>query len=86
VGLTAPCGPWFCAPGRDRLFGKPHRQAATLAQGSIIVRPVRYPILLLRNAVTAIGIGLNGTADISGGLWMGVAPSHLGLLSQICRP
>jgi hypothetical protein len=31
-------------------------------------------------------LALNGTADISGGLWMGVAPSHLGLLSQICRP
>ena len=30
-------------------------------------------------------LALNGTADISGG-WMGVAPSHLGLLSQICRP
>jgi hypothetical protein len=29
---------------------------------------------------------LNGTADISGGLWMRVAPSHLGLLSQIRRP
>ena len=42
VGLTAPRGPWFCAPGRDRLFGEPHRQAATLAQGSIIFRPVRY--------------------------------------------
>ena len=51
-------GPWFCAPGRDRFFGEPHRQAATLAQGSIIFRPVRYPILLLRNVVTAIGIGL----------------------------
>jgi hypothetical protein len=32
------------------------------------------------------GIALNGTADISGGLWMRVAPSHLGLLSQIYRP
>jgi hypothetical protein len=29
VGLTAPRGPWCCAPGRDRLFGEPHRQAAT---------------------------------------------------------
>src|SRR5207237_1616326 len=58
VGLTARRGSWFCAPGRDRLFGEPQRQAATLAQGSIIFRPVRYPILLLRNVVTAIGIGL----------------------------
>src|SRR6201993_3313681 len=60
VRLTAPRGPWLCAPGRNRLFGEPHRQAATLAQGSIIFRPVRYPILLLRNVVTAIGIGLEG--------------------------
>src|SRR5271154_1702571 len=86
VGLTAPRGPWFCAPGRDRLFGEPHRQAATLAQGSIIFRPVRYPILLLRNVVTAIGVGLEWHGGRLRGLWMGVAPSHLGLLSRICRP
>src|ERR1700674_3144659 len=58
------------------------RQAATLAQGSIIFRPVRYPILLLRNVVTAIGIGLEWHGGHLRGLWMGVAPSHLGLLSQ----
>jgi hypothetical protein len=29
-------------------------------------------------------LALNGTADIPGG-WMGVAPSHLGLLSPLCR-
>src|SRR5207237_4770801 len=86
VGLTAPRGPWLCAPGRDRLFGEPHRQAATLAQGSIIFRPVRYPILLLRNAVTAIGIGLEWHGGHLRGCGWGVAPSHLGLLSQICRP
>ena len=77
---------WLGPLGRDRLFGEPHCQAATLAQGRIIFRPVRYPILLLRNVVTAIGIGLEWHGGhISGGLWMGVAPSHLGLLSQICR-
>jgi hypothetical protein len=32
---------------RDRLFAEPDRQAATLPQGSIIFRPVGYPILLL---------------------------------------
>jgi hypothetical protein len=30
----------------------------TLAQGSIVFRPVRYPILLLGDVVTVIGIGL----------------------------
>src|SRR5213592_17072 len=46
VWLTAPRGPWFGVPGRDRLFAEPDRQTATLAQASIIFRPVRYPILL----------------------------------------
>src|SRR5207248_5213247 len=86
VGLTAPRGPWFCAPGRDLLRGEPHRQAATLAQGRIIFRPVRYPILLFRNVVTAIGIGLEWHGGHLRGVVDRVAPSHLGLLSQICRP
>ena len=84
VGLTAPRGPWFGAPGRDRLFGEPHRQAATLAQGSIIFRPVRYPILLLGNVVTAIGVGLEwhgghlrGVVDGGGTLPSGTAQPDL---------
>src|SRR5207302_7346857 len=79
-----PRGPWFGAPGRDRLFGEPHRQTATLAQGSIIFRPVRYPILLLRNVVTAIGIGLEwhgghlrGVVDGGSPLPSGTAQSDL---------
>src|SRR5271156_1497330 len=82
VGLTAPRGPWFCAPGRDRLFGEPHRQAATLAQGSIIFRPVRYPILLLRNVVTAIGIGL----EWHGGHLRGVVDGGSTLPSGTAQP
>src|SRR5207253_5804650 len=82
VGLSAPCGPWFCAPGRDRLFGEPHRQAATLAQGSIIFRPVRYPILLLRNVVTAIGIGL----EWHGGHLRGVVDAGSILPSGTAQP
>src|SRR5439155_9200379 len=65
VGLTAPRGPWFGAPGRDRLFAEPHRQAATLAQASIIFRPVRYPILLPGDVMTAIGIDLERHGRIS---------------------
>src|SRR2546430_17028786 len=56
--LTAPRGPWFGAPSRDRLFAEPDRQTATLAQASIIFRPVRYPILLPGDVMTAIGIDL----------------------------
>ena len=58
VGLTARRPPWFGAPGRDRLFAEPDRQTATLAQASIIFRPVRYPILLPGDVMTAIGIDL----------------------------
>src|SRR5438132_1652998 len=58
VGLTAPRSPWFGAPGRDRLVAEPDRQTATLAQASIIFRPVRYPILLPGDVMTAIGIDL----------------------------
>src|SRR6267378_240158 len=58
VGLTAPRSPWFGAPSRDRLVAEPDRQTATLAQSSIIFRPVRYPILLPGDVMTAIGIDL----------------------------
>src|ERR1700694_2573426 len=83
--LTAPCHPWLRPPGRDRLFAEPDRQAATLSQGSIIFRPVGYPILLLGDVMTAIGIGFEWHSGHPRGLWMGVAPSHLGLLSSLCR-
>jgi hypothetical protein len=46
VWLTASRGPWFGAPGRDRLLAEPDRQTATLVEASIIFRPVRYPIPL----------------------------------------
>src|SRR5271163_1068111 len=35
--------------------------------------------------MTAIGIGLEWHSGHPRGLWMGVAPSHLGLLSPLCR-
>src|SRR5438309_1052087 len=75
VGLTAPRGPWFGAPGRDRLFAEPDRQTATLAQASIIFRPVRYPILLLGDVVTAIGIDLEWHGGHPRRTVDGVAPS-----------
>ena len=45
-------------PGRDRLFREPDRQAPTLAQGGIILGPVRHPAPLLRDMMPAISIGL----------------------------
>src|ERR1700747_181875 len=65
VGLTAPRSPWFGAPGRDRLVAEPDRQTATLAQPSIIFRPVRYPIPLPGDVMTTIGIDLDRHGRIS---------------------
>src|ERR1700731_4556211 len=58
VRLTTARGPWLRTPGRDRLVGEPDRQAPALTQGCIIVRPVGYPMTLLRDVVTASGIDL----------------------------
>jgi hypothetical protein len=60
VRLTTTRGPWFRTPGCDRLVGEPDRQAPTLAQRCIIFRPIRHPMLLLRNVVAVIGIDLEG--------------------------
>ena len=69
--LAARCGARLGPPGRDRLFAEPHRQTATPPQGSIIFRPVGYPILLLGDVVTAIGIGLEWHGGHPGRLWVG---------------
>ena len=68
------------------LFGEPDRQAATLAQGGIVFRPVRHPMLLLRDVMTAIGIGLEGHGGHPRGLWMGAGLSHVGLHTRLLRP
>src|SRR4029077_12302912 len=76
VWLTAPRGPWFGAPGRDRLFAEPDRQTA-MAQASIIFRPVRSPILRPGDVMTAIGIDLerHGRTSQEGYGWGSVLPS-----------
>ena len=58
-------------------FAEPHRQATTLAQGSIIFRPVRYPILLPGDVMTAIGIDLerHGRTSQEDYGWGSVLPS-----------
>jgi hypothetical protein len=60
AGLTAAGRTGLGIPGCDRFFGKPHRQASALAQGSIVLRPVRHPVPLLGDVTTAGGIGLEG--------------------------
>src|SRR5207245_11368282 len=92
VWLTAPRGPWFGAPGRDRLFAEPDRQTATLAQASIIFRPVRYPIPLPGDVMTAIGIDLerHGRTSQEDYGWGSVLPSVTAQpylpLAEVCGP
>ena len=58
VRLAARRGAGHRAPGRDRRLGEPDRQAATLAQGGVVLGPVGHPVPLLGDVVTASGIGL----------------------------
>src|SRR5215213_9002250 len=46
-GLPAGGGAWRGAPGRDRRLREPDRETAALAQGGVILGPVRHPMLLL---------------------------------------
>jgi hypothetical protein len=57
VGLTTACGAGLGPPGGNRLVREPHSEASALAQGRVIFDPVRHPVSLLRNVVTASGIG-----------------------------
>ena len=45
-------------PTRQRLFGEPDRQASTITRRRIIVPPVRHPMPLTGNVMTALGIKL----------------------------
>jgi hypothetical protein len=56
-GLTTACSAGFGAPGSDGFLSEPDGEATALAQGRVILGPIRDPIPLLRNAVTASGIG-----------------------------
>jgi hypothetical protein len=44
-------------PGGNRLLREPDRETAPLTQSRVLLRPVRDPVPLPRNAVTAGGIG-----------------------------
>jgi hypothetical protein len=60
VRLTTACGAGFGPPNGNRLIREPDREASTLAQGGIVLRPICDPVPLLGNVVTAGGIGLEG--------------------------
>jgi hypothetical protein len=46
------------APSRDRRLGEPDREAAALTQGGVIRTPVRHPVLLLGDVMTASDMSL----------------------------
>src|SRR6202045_3622325 len=56
--LPATGGPRLGAPGRDRGLGEPDRQAAATAQAGVVRSPVRDPMTLFRNMVTAVSEAL----------------------------
>jgi hypothetical protein len=55
------------APGRDRGLGEPDRQAAATAQAGVVRSPVRDPMALLRNMVTAVSEALERQRGILDG-------------------
>ena len=60
VWLAARRGAGRRPPARDRLVGKPDREAATPAQGGVILSPAGHPSLRPGNVMPAAGIGLVG--------------------------
>ena len=58
VRLTAGCRARCGLPGRDRRLGKPEGQTSALTQRGVILRPVRDPVPLPGDVVTAVLVGL----------------------------
>ena len=58
AGLATARRAWLRCPRRDRLVGKPHRQAAALTQAGLVGGPVRDLVLLPRDVVAAILVQL----------------------------
>ena len=69
MGLTASCRAGLRPPGGNRLLREPDREASALAQGGVVLGPVRHPVPLLGDMVTASGIGFerHGRDPRSGG-------------------
>jgi hypothetical protein len=64
VGLTTACCARLSPPGRDRVVREPDGQTSALAQGCIVLGPVRHSVPLLRNVVPGAALALKGTADV----------------------
>src|SRR5215207_8533000 len=55
--LAASCRARLSAPSRNGFLGEPDHETASLTQTGVVLRPIRDLVPLLRNAVTASGIG-----------------------------
>src|SRR4051812_36214872 len=79
-GLAASGGARLSPPGRDRFVSEPDRQAATLAQASVVGRPVRDLALLSWNMMTTVLVELEGhdghPGQERGALLRHPAPQH----------
>ena len=68
AGLPTPRGARLGFPGRDRLLGEPHRQAAALTQRHVVGGRVLRPVLLLGMWWRWSALALNGKmASLSSG-------------------
>jgi hypothetical protein len=57
-GLPPACGARLSPPGGDRFLAEPHGQAATLAQGGIVIAPVRHLVLLFGDVTATVLVQL----------------------------
>jgi hypothetical protein len=55
--LSASCSARLSLPGGNRFLSEPDREASSLAQGCIVLRPVCHPMPLLRDVVTVSSVG-----------------------------
>ena len=55
--LAASCCTRLSPPSRNGFLGEPDRETASLTQTGVVLGPIRDLVPLLRNAVTASGIG-----------------------------
>ena len=74
--LAASCSARLSPPGGNRFRSEPDGEAPSLAQGRIVLRPVRDPVPLLGDVVTASSVGLE---------WHGRHPRSGGQLSYPSR-
>src|ERR1700751_2072061 len=70
--LAAARGAWLGLPRRNRCLREPDGQAPALAQGDVIGCPIRHPVSLLRDVMTAILVRFEWHGDCPGS---GTGPS-----------